>query len=1065
MADSTDQAQSLFLNALELASQSERDAYLNAECGGDDDLRAEVEQLLDHAVRLGQFLDPSNEPSPTEVRPLAEQPGDVIGPYKLLQQIGEGGMGVVYMAEQTEPVERRVALKIIKPGMDSRQVIARFEAERQALAMMDHPNIAKVLDAGTTESGRPYFVMELVKGMPVTRYCDEQQLTPKERLELFVPICQAVQHAHQKGIIHRDLKPSNVLVAEYDDHAVPKIIDFGVAKAVSQRLTEKTMFTQYGQIVGTVEYMSPEQAKLNQLDVDTRSDVYSLGVLLYELLTGNTPFDKQRLRSAAFDELLRIIREEEPPRPSVKLSTCETLPSIAASRHIEPHKLSTLVRGELDWIVMKALEKDRSRRYETASSFAADVQHYLQDEAVVACPPSAAYRFRKFARRNKAAIGTTALVAASLIAGIIGTSWQAYEASQERDRAVIAEGNALREAERATKAEGIAEQRLSIVESQKIRIEQEKAKADNEARRANAEAEKANTEAATARAVKEFLLQDLLAQADIAEQAGGEFARDSNIRVRTLLDRAAKSIGDRFSDQPIVEAEIRYTVGSAFLQLGLYDQAASHLERAQSLLIEQLGAEHPAVLVVQNNLANVYSKQKRYDEALTLRQSLVDTQRRVSGAESRRTLVAKSNLAIELRNSGQLDEAESLAEDVLHIRKRLFGDEDPDTISSQQVLADLYRIQKRHAEALRLFESTLQTQREVRGPTHPETLETQYFLAFVHANQRNYAEALPLLHTTLGMQKQALGIDHPDTRRVVFALGAMLSATGQNDRAVLLYRELLDCNPLDVGAYRALGNAFRRQGDVTEALAAFEQADKLASEEEFRPVGYGLLLKQQGEVAEAIKALRDSFEYFARELKRTPYDERMQQQARVACVNLATLLREQGQSEEAVPYLDRAGELGVSDRFFWTEFALCHRELGHDDEYERGCQQVIAEFPQPDKRSVADWGHVSQRLYRLGKYQQAREGLETTFKKRRDDGPSLQWGPRWWYYTLTLAQLGETERAREYYQQLSQLMIEQPPANLQLYEDLQSEAAKLLGVERLPSTNVEGEELTSQIEN
>ncbi len=273
-------------------------------------------------------------------------------------------MGVVYMAEQSEPVERRVALKIIKPGMDTRQVIARFEAERQALAMMDHPNIAKVLDAGTTDTGRPYFVMELVKGLPITQFCDDQHLTPRERLELFLPICQAVQHAHQKGVIHRDLKPSNILIARYDDKAVPKVIDFGVSKAVSQRLTEKTVFTQYGQVVGTIEYMSPEQAQFNQLDVDTRSDIYSLGVLLYELLTGGTPFDKQRLRAAAFDELLRIIREEEPPRPSVRLSTCATLPSIAANRHVEPGKLSVLVRGELDWIVMKALEKDRTRRYE-----------------------------------------------------------------------------------------------------------------------------------------------------------------------------------------------------------------------------------------------------------------------------------------------------------------------------------------------------------------------------------------------------------------------------------------------------------------------------------------------------------------------------------------------------------------------------------------------------------------------------------------------------------------------------------------------------------------------------
>jgi tetratricopeptide (TPR) repeat protein/serine/threonine protein kinase len=434
---------SIFMAALERESPPERSAYLEKVCGGDTALRQRVEALLDSHEQAGSFLrkpvperladrilapeqmeETSGEAGPAGelAGALPEGRGSRIGPYKLLQEISEGGMGTVFLAEQSEPVRRLVALKIIKPGMDSRQVIARFEAERQALALMEHPNIARVLDGGTTASGRPFFVMELVKGVPITRFCDERRLTPRQRLELFVPVCQAVQHAHQKGIIHRDLKPSNVLVCLYDGKPVPKVIDFGVAKATGQKLTERTLYTEIGQVVGTLEYMSPEQAELNQLDIDTRSDIYSLGVLLYELLTGSTPLDRKRLKATAMLEMLRIIREEEPPKPSTRLSSTEEMPSIAANRGLEPKRLSGLLRGELDWIVMKALEKNRNRRYETASAFAADVQRFLADEPVQACPPSVGYRLRKFARRNRArlAIAAGALLTLAVMAASIG---------------------------------------------------------------------------------------------------------------------------------------------------------------------------------------------------------------------------------------------------------------------------------------------------------------------------------------------------------------------------------------------------------------------------------------------------------------------------------------------------------------------------------------------------------------------------------------------------------------------------------------------------------------------
>ena len=455
MQENDPSEESIFALALEKPSLAERMAFVDGACVGNPTLRGRVEGLLRSHEAVGSFLQqPLGSPTLTfgHDRP-SEGPGAKIGPFKLLQQIGEGGMGVVYMAEQEHPVRRKLALKIIKPGMDSQQVVARFEAERQALAVMDHTNIAKVFDAGATESGRPYFVMELVHGVPITDYCDANQLTPRERLELFVPVCQAIQHAHQKGIIHRDIKPSNVLVTMYDDKPVPKVIDFGVAKAIEQRLTERTLFTQYGALVGTFEYMSPEQAEMNAFGVDTRSDIYSLGVLLYELLTGTTPLEKLRLHEAALGELIRLIKEEEPPRPSVRLSSSGDLPRIAAARKTEPARLSKLVRGEVDWIVMKCLEKDRTRRYETANALARDVERHLKDEPVEACPPSTAYRVRKFARKNKRWLASAAAIVALLALSAADGIWLLVRAWGAEARATAALEDEQIAVRQATEAE------------------------------------------------------------------------------------------------------------------------------------------------------------------------------------------------------------------------------------------------------------------------------------------------------------------------------------------------------------------------------------------------------------------------------------------------------------------------------------------------------------------------------------------------------------------------------------------------------------------------------------
>jgi serine/threonine protein kinase/WD40 repeat protein len=433
MAVIEDQARSLFLAALD-RPPDQWAAFLDAACGGDAAVRARVDGLLAAHREMGSIhASPPADPAATADLATAERPGTVIGPYKLMEEIGEGGMGRVFVAEQARPVRRRVALKVIKPGMDSKQVLARFEAERQALALMDHPNIAKVFDGGATASGRPYFVMELVKGRPVTTYCDENYLTVRERLGLFADVCGAVQHAHQKGVIHRDIKPANVLVASLDGTPAVKVIDFGVAKAIGQPLTEQTVYTQFAQMIGTPLYMSPEQAGQSALDVDTRTDIYALGVLLYELLTGHTPFDGERLRTAGFDEFRRIIREEEPARPSTRISTLGlAAETVSANRRVEPTELRRLVRGELDWIVMKTLEKDRNRRYDTASTLAADVRRYLADEPVLAGPPSGSYRVRKFVRRNRRLVAAAAAVAVTLVGGIAGTTWGMLRAEAAR---------------------------------------------------------------------------------------------------------------------------------------------------------------------------------------------------------------------------------------------------------------------------------------------------------------------------------------------------------------------------------------------------------------------------------------------------------------------------------------------------------------------------------------------------------------------------------------------------------------------------------------------------------
>ena len=452
--------ESIFAAALGKAPGAERRAFLDGACGGDHDLRRRIEGLLEADGQAAGILERGPDAGPTEA-PREDEPPLLpervfAGRFKLRQKLGEGGMGEVWVADQAAPVQRRVAIKVVRPGLDSERMLARFDQERQALALMDHPNIAKVLDAGEAD-GRPYFVMELIKGVPITEYCDRARLSPRERLALFVPVCEAVQHAHQKSVVHRDLKPSNILVALYDGRPVPKVIDFGIAKATGARLTDRSIYTEVGALVGTLEYMAPEQAELNNLDIDTRADVYALGAILYELLTGSVPFSRQELQAAGFLEMLRVIREVEPLRPSTKLSKSGTLPFVADERRTDPQKLVSLICGELDWIILKCLEKDRGRRYQAASGLARDLEHYLADEPVEACPPTAGYRLRKFARKHRTALVTAASFAILLVAGVVVSTWQAvratsaekmskraeFEAREERRAALVAKEQAL----------------------------------------------------------------------------------------------------------------------------------------------------------------------------------------------------------------------------------------------------------------------------------------------------------------------------------------------------------------------------------------------------------------------------------------------------------------------------------------------------------------------------------------------------------------------------------------------------------------------------------------------
>ncbi|MBL8739182.1 MAG: serine/threonine protein kinase [Planctomycetes bacterium] len=784
----------LFAQCVDLPADA-RSAFLAEACAGDDALRRRLQAMLAGADDVRFLSEPTGQlpaavSAAAEQADVAEGPGSRIGPYKLLQQIGEGGFGVVFLAEQTEPVQRRVALKVLKLGMDTRQVVARFEQERQALAMMEHPNIARALDAGATSSGRPYFVMDLVQGQPIVAYCDQNRLPIAERLELFAQVCAAVQHAHGKGVIHRDLKPSNVLVTTIDGRPHAKVIDFGIAKATSQKLTEKTLFTEHQQVIGTLQYMSPEQAA-GSLDIDTRTDVYSLGVMLYELLTGSTPFDEKTLGIAMLGELQRLIRDVDPPRPSTRLSAArETIAAIAAQRGVEPRRLGILLRGDLDWIVMRALEKDRVRRYETASDLAADVLRHLRGEAVVAAPPSAGYRLRKFVRRNRALVLASAATGAALLAGVVAFAWQANVAARERDRAVTMQQTA----------------------DVQRRLAEDHARAEAAARR-------------RAEAITAFVTQTLRSADPVH---GGQ----QNTSIVDAMQKAVRMI-DRgvLRDQPQVTADVLETIAEVLADHGRADEALPLAERALVLTRTRHRGPHVDTARSLRTLGYVKSQLGRHEEALAVNQEVLAMLQQVPDPVDDALCTAQNNIATMLAHLGRFAEAEPIMRQALATTVRLVGPDSVEVATSKGTLGGILEHLGQIEAAEALFREARNTLQQLPGD-HPSKVSNSCSLGHLLWSTGRAAEAEPLFAEALAENRRMFAGDHPVTTKCLANLAAAHEAQGQFEAAEPLLREAVRMSqavfpgdhPLTAELLEALADLHCSQKREAEALPPLEQA-------------------------------------------------------------------------------------------------------------------------------------------------------------------------------------------------------------------------------------------------
>ncbi len=727
-----------------------------------------------------------DHPVTEKIDPEATPPGDegqdrILGNYRLLQKLGEGGMGEVWQAEQLQPVQRQVALKLIKRGMDSARVLARFETERQALALMDHPAISKVFDAGTTEDGRPFFVMELVRGVPITTYCDRHRKTVRERLELFVEVCEGIRHAHQKAVIHRDIKPSNILITESDGRPAPKIIDFGVAKATAKRLTERTLFTELGELIGTPEYMSPEQADLTGEDVDIRTDVYSLGMVLYELLVGALPIDAKALRKGGLIELQRIIREEDPPRPSTRVSHMgkRSVTSAGSRRTTVPDLVKSL-KGDLDWIVIRCLEKDRSRRYDSPQEIAADIRRHLADEPVLASPPSFSYRTSKFVRRHLVGVISVAVLVIGLIVGTVGATVGLMRARRAEEKAQL---------------EALSSETVTTVLTGMLAGLDPEAAGELLARDVRERVEEHWREQGKTEAEVAALLGGL----DRAMEGVNVTGTGLRLLDEMILSRSRGPIEEHLTEHPQIAARLEHTVGTTYGILGLTTKSEPHLLRALELRERELGRDHPDTLGTMNSLAALYWVQGRYDEAEPLFVATLEARKRLLGDDDPQTLASMHNLATLYNNLGRYDQAEPLFLETLEKHKRVLGEDHPNTLGSMNNLAYLYSVQGRYAEAESLFLETLETEQRALGSDHPDTLGTMSDLAALYIHLGRYEEAEPLLLEALESQRRVLGNDHPNTLGTMNQLAALSIDRGRYEEAEPLLLEVLEIQSLVLG--------------------------------------------------------------------------------------------------------------------------------------------------------------------------------------------------------------------------------------------------------------------------